>query len=236
METKKAFLMYHDYEEQLKDLSDEELGQLVRAMFNYEIRGQETENLGFLSKMAFGFIKGNLIRDRQKYDRRSETSKNNGKKGGRPKTKKPSENLKKPKKADIDIEIEKDIDIDIDKDIEIIADKDIDCFSYCEEQFGRTLSSVEYNLIANWQNWFSDDIIKYAIEKTIKNGARGLNYTEAIINSWHDKGYTTLKQCQLEVKQTKHIEQVPNWYGKEIEEIPASEEEVKELEERLKRI
>lgn len=230
MEHKKAFLMYYDYEEQLEDLTDEELGKLVRIIFKYEKTGEEPQNLGFLLKMAFSFIKGNLNRDRQKYDRRSETSAINGKKGGRPSTKKPNskpnEKPKKPKKADIDIEIG--IDNDIDNDIDnVIA---VDSISYCEEQFGRTLSPVEYQLISDWREWFTDDIINFAIDKTIKNGARGLSYTEAIVNSWHDKGFKTLRECELEKKKQGDN---PDWFKKNIEEDIATEEEMKSLEARL---
>ena len=213
MDNKKAFLMYYEYEEQLEDLTDEQLGQLVRIIFKYEKTGEEPQNLGFLMKMAFSFIKGNLNRDREKYDKRSETSAINGKKGGRPSTKKPNskpnEKPKKPKKADIDIETGIDTVIDTDIDTEIV----VDSITHCEEQFGRTLSPVEYELIMNWREWFSDEVINYAIDKSIKNGARALSYTEAIINSWHDKGFKTLHECELENKEDK-----PEWFDKKIEE------------------
>ena len=230
MDNKKAFLMYYEYEEQLKDLSDEELGKLVRAMFRFEKLGFEDENLTPLASMAFGFIKRNLIRDRENYDKRSETSKINGKKGGRPKNEKPKKpnsetylkpnNLTKPDK-----EKEKD------KDKVKVNDKDnvvVDSITYCEKQFSRTLSPVEYELIMNWRSWFSDDVINYAIDKTIRNGARALSYTEAIINSWHDKGFKTLHECELENKEDK-----PEWFDKKIEEEKATDEELKAMEDLL---
>lgn len=232
MDNKKAFLMYYEYEEQLKDLSDEELGKLIRAMFKFEKLGFEDENLTPLANMAFGFIKRNLIRDRENYDKRSETSKINGKKGGRPKNEKPkkpnSETYSKPNNL-----TKPDKDKDKDKDKVKVNDKDkdkevVDSITYCEEQFGRTLSPVEYQLIMNWREWFSDDVINYAIDKSIKNGARALSYTEAIINSWHDKGFKTLHECELENKEDK-----PEWWGKKFEEEKASNEEIKELEEAL---
>ena len=228
MDEKKAFLMYLDYEDNLQDLSDEELGQLLRAIFKYEKTREEPQNLGSLAKLAFGFIKGNLNRDREKYDKRSETSAINGKKGGRPSTKKPNskpnKKPKKPKKADIVIETGIDTVIDTDIDTEIV----VDSITHCEEQFGRTLSPVEYELIMNWREWFSDEVINYAIDKSIKNGARALSYTEAIINSWHDKGFKTLRECELENKEDK-----PEWFNKQIEEEKASNEDIKKLEETL---
>ena len=236
-ESKKSFLMYYDYEELLEDLSDEELGKLVRAMFKYEKLGFEDEKLTGITKMAFAFIKRNLKRDKETYDKRSETSKINGKRGGRPKKEKPKEETySKPnnlKKADKDKEKEKDKDKDKDKDIEEETTKEEkNCFSFCEEQFGRTLSPVEYQTLMNWKEWFSDDVINFAIKKTLLNGARGLNYTTTIINSWHDKCYKTLKECMLEKNKHKQNEEAPDWYGREIAEDKATLEEIKDLERR----
>ena len=73
-------------------------------------------------------------------------------------------------------------------------------YYYLEQQFGRTLASAEVELLASWQDWFSDDIVKLAIDKTIRNGVRALSYTEKIINSWHDKSFKTLEECQNEGK------------------------------------
>lgn len=62
---KKSFLMYLDYDELLEDLSDEELGQLMRAIFEYEKEGSEPNFKGLL-KMAFAFIKAKLEEDKEK--------------------------------------------------------------------------------------------------------------------------------------------------------------------------
>ena len=110
-----------------------------------------------------------------------------------------------------------------------------DSYSYLEEQFGRTLSPVEYKIISKWRSWFSDDVINYAIDKTIKNGARALSYTEAIINSWHDKGFKTLRECELEDKSKSMKEHMPEAY-KDVKSIRASDDEVKKLEEALSEI
>lgn len=234
-ESKKSFLMYYDYEELLEDLPNEELGKLVRAMFKYEKLGFEDTELTGITKMAFSFIKRNLKRDKENYDKRSETSKLNGIRGGRPKKEKPNEktyqkpnNLKKPDK-----DKEKDKDKDKDKDLkEETTKEEKNCFDFCEEQFGRTLSPVEYQTLMNWKEWFDDDVINYAIEKTLLNGARGLNYTTTIINSWHDKGYKTLRECTLEKPKHRYFEETPEWIGKDITEDTATVEEINDLERR----
>lgn len=79
-------------------------------------------------------------------------------------------------------------------------------YYYLERQFGRTLAPAEYELLSSWQDWFNDDIIRLAIDKTILQGARALSYTEAIINTWHDKQFTTVEECKNENIKTEERE------------------------------
>lgn len=84
---KASFLMYLDYEEQFNLLSDEQIGQLIRAIIKYEKTG-EVPILDGMLKMAFSFIKTQLDRDREKYQAKCEKNRENAKKGGRPKKQK----------------------------------------------------------------------------------------------------------------------------------------------------
>lgn len=84
---KNSFLMYLDYEEQFNLLTDEQIGQLMRGIIKYEKTG-EIPDLDGMLKMAFSFIKTQLDRDREKYNKKCEKNKENAKKGGRPKKQK----------------------------------------------------------------------------------------------------------------------------------------------------
>ena len=81
---KNSFLIYLDYEEQFDLLTDEQIGQLMRAIMKYE-KTKEIPQLDGMLKMAFSFIKTQLDRDREKYEKKCERNKENGAKGGRPK-------------------------------------------------------------------------------------------------------------------------------------------------------
>ena len=81
---KSSFLIYLDYEEQFNLLTDEQVGQLMRAIIKYE-RTREIPQLDGVIKMAFSFIKTQLDRDREKYEARCEKNRENAKRGGRPK-------------------------------------------------------------------------------------------------------------------------------------------------------
>lgn len=234
-ERKKAFLIYYDYEENLEVLSDEQLGRLLRAIFKYEKLGLEPENLGSLELMAFNFIKGNLNRDRTKYDKRSKTSAENGKKGGRPRKPKPNEKPiekpKEPKKADIDIVI--DTDIDIVNEIDTVYD-------FIESEFGRTLSPTEYEIVSTWKD---DELTKYAIKQAVLNGAYSIKYISRILENYNKKNIKSVQQAKedeqkfqsAKEKNSRTIESKTDWQDKKIEENKASDEEIKELEERIKR-
>lgn len=209
-----SFSIYKEYYELITLLSEKEQGELLLAITKYMFEDKES-NLNDKQTKIFNNLKRPLDKSKNKSKNRNRTNPNQ--KQNEIKTKS-NENQNQVK-----AETHQDVSVNVNVDV-------INSISYCEEQFGRTLSPVEYQLISNWREWFTDDIINFAIDKTIKNGARGLSYTEAIINSWHDKGFKTLRECELEKKKQGDN---PDWFKKDIEEETATEEEIKELEERL---
>lgn len=79
-EGKISFLVYLDYEEQFNLLTDEQLGQLIRAIMEYEKTKQIPEIEGVV-KMAFSFIKAQLDRDREKWNKKRQKRSEAGKRG-----------------------------------------------------------------------------------------------------------------------------------------------------------
>ena len=74
---KNSFIIYNSFYEPLKNLSNEQLGKLFRAIFDYTIDGKVTEDNEIL--VAFMFIKNQLDMDNEKYQdikqKRSEAGK-----------------------------------------------------------------------------------------------------------------------------------------------------------------
>jgi hypothetical protein len=96
MKQKSSFLIYHEYREPLKLLTDEQRGQLLMALIDYSESGVVPE-LDGISMMAFSFIQSQMNRDSKKYENRCSSNRENGKKGGRPKKENDSkENPKNP--------------------------------------------------------------------------------------------------------------------------------------------
>jgi uncharacterized phage protein (TIGR02220 family) len=120
---KRSFIMYTDYEELFNLLPREEAGDLIRAVFAYEKRGEIPGNLGSVSNAVFIMIRQDLDENRIRYENRCEANRANGSKGGRPrkeKTENPigfSVKTQKPKKADNDNDNDNDCDYDNDYDL-----------------------------------------------------------------------------------------------------------------------
>ena len=77
---KNSFLIYLDYEEQFNLLTDEQVGQLMRAIIKYEKTGEITKLEG-MTKMAFSFIKQQLDRDSEKWKEEKQKRSEAGKRG-----------------------------------------------------------------------------------------------------------------------------------------------------------
>ena len=77
---KKSFLMYFEYKKHFALLSNEQLGELVRAIFIY-LETDIEPDLPDISKMAFSFIKANLDREYQNWIETKNKRSEAGKKG-----------------------------------------------------------------------------------------------------------------------------------------------------------
>ena len=82
-DSKKGFLLYHDYRKHLAMLTDEERGRLLMALLDYSESGVQPELSG-ASAMAFSFISWQMDRDAERYEEVCEKRREAGKRGGRP--------------------------------------------------------------------------------------------------------------------------------------------------------
>lgn len=222
---KNSFVFYTEWKQYLTMLTSDEIKNLIFIACDYVEQNQKNLNKPNLSDrllMVWLFIKNQLDKDKTKYDKRCETSKINGQKGGRPKKPK---NLNKPKKADNDNEYDNDNIIS-----DVIEEQEEDnLFSYVEKNFGRTLSPAETETILEWED---TELTRYAIKQAMLNGAPNVKYMQAILDSYKTKNIKTVAEAQVDekkFKQTKNQkpimeEKVPEWFGKEIKQKEISDE------------
>ena len=86
MEGKNGFILYADQNELFDQLPDEKAGQLIKHILKY-VNDEDPETDDIIINLAFTPIKQQLKRDLVKYEERAERSRENGKRGGRPKKK-----------------------------------------------------------------------------------------------------------------------------------------------------
>ena len=79
-----SFILYTSYYALIEGLTDEQLGQLTRAIFLYARDGKIIK-LDPVVRMAFGFIIDDIKRNKAKYEEKVERWRENGRKGGAPK-------------------------------------------------------------------------------------------------------------------------------------------------------
>lgn len=201
---KSSFLIYLDYEEQFNLLTDEQIGQLMRAIIKYE-KTREIPQLNGIVKMAFSFIKTQLDRDREKYEARCEKNRENAKKGGRPR-KNQKDNLKAngfnenqmdAKKTDDDKEDEEDNEEDIDNDLLLKKEKE----EKLQQRFIECLNSFNINAISECIKYLDElpfEVIDYVLSKTSGIKCPNWNYANTILQDYVKRKIDSVEKIQAE--------------------------------------
>ena len=210
---KSSFLIYLDYEEQFNLLTDEQVGQLMRAIIKYE-KTREIPQLDGVVKMAFSFIKTQLDRDREKYEARCEKNRENAKKGGRPR-KNQKDNLKAngfnenqmdAKKPDDDKEDEEDNEEDIDNDLLLKKEKE----EKLQQRFIECLNSFNTNAINECIKYLDKlpfEVIDYVLSKTSGIKYPNWNYADTILQDYVRRKIDTVEKIQTDESEFKSQKQ-----------------------------
>ena len=81
---------------------------------------------------------------------------------------------------------------------------DSNIFSDIEKEFGRTLSSIEYEIVKAWlDNNISEELIRLALKEAIYNGVFNLRYIDKILYEWSKKGIKNSKDVEKAKKKFK---------------------------------
>ncbi len=91
---KNSFVMYTDYSTHIQLLSREQRGDLLTAVMAYA-SGEDVPDMDGMTLMAFSFIKVQMDRDNERYERTVEARREAGRQGGRPKASASDDKAKK---------------------------------------------------------------------------------------------------------------------------------------------
>lgn len=211
---KDSFVLYTSQYVAIKELEDEQLGRLFRALFEKQL-GNEVVLTNDI-KIAFNFINNQMVVDNQKYKKKCETLKNNAKKGGAPKGNQNAKKQKQPNREKNNLN-------DNDNDNEIIINDNLKEKNKKEKisfgEFKNVLLSEEE--LEKLKQRFPDYELR--IEKLS-------NYIASKGDRYKSHYATILNWARNEKKESDVAEIKPEWYGKEVKKKEMSQEEVKELE------
>lgn len=75
------------------------------------------------------------------------------------------------------------------------AKEEVDIYTTFETEFGRPISSMEYEIIRAWlEKGFSEELILGALKEAVYNGVNNLRYIDKILYEWQRKGFKTMKE------------------------------------------
>lgn len=80
---------------------------------------------------------------------------------------------------------------------ESITKEVIDIYSVFEKEFGRPISSMEYEIINAWlSKSFSEELILGALKEAVYNGVTNLRYIDKILYEWQKKGFKNMEDVE----------------------------------------
>ena len=126
---KSSFVLYTAYMAQIELLNMEQRGTLLTAIMSYSA-WEELPEMDSVTQMAFAFIKADLDRDAEKYQKTCDARKEAGKLGGRPKANGFSEKQTKAKKPNGFSEKQKNPDNEYEYDNEYDSKDNISASKY----------------------------------------------------------------------------------------------------------
>lgn len=88
-------------------------------------------------------------------------------------------------------------------------DLEVDLINVFEEQFARSLSPIEVNIIRDWKNSnYSDEMIVKALKEAVKSQVLNFRYIERILINWSQNG---IKQRYVEQEEPKREVPISNY-------------------------
>lgn len=84
---------------------------------------------------------------------------------------------------------------------EVVKEKKDDIFKVFERELGRTISSMELELINGWLiSGTSEEMVLGALREAIYNGVSNFRYIDKIIYEWEKKGFKSMKDVDNHLK------------------------------------
>lgn len=77
----------------------------------------------------------------------------------------------------------------------------INIYTYIEDNFGRTLSPIEYEQISEWED---DELTRYAIKQAVLGGKYNIKYIDRILQNYKKNSITSVQQAKDKEEEFKN--------------------------------
>lgn len=215
-----SFTIYKEYYDLLTLLPRKDRAELSLAMFEYmfeDIKPKLNDN----QMKVFNNLKRPLDKSKNKSNKASKQNQNETKR-------KPKENQIEIKNNSNDNQNETKTKTHQDVNVIVNDNVSVNVFNYYENNIG-SITNVVYEKLNYWCEYFTEDIIKYAIDISCENNVRTMNYIDKILFNWNNAGYKVLADCKNGKKTN-----VPEWMDKKLEVKKLDEKDKEEMENLLK--
>ena len=181
--------MYFSYLEPLADLTDEEVGRVVRAILKYGA-DRTIPDLSPSEKMAFSFMKTNFDRDAAAYDAKVEKKRENGKKGGAPmgnQNAKKQKQPKQPKEEEKEEETNKKEESSSSKEEVVLTTTMTTLLNSYQEAYG-TATPVIQRMLGGYVESLGPELVSKVIQVTAEAGGKTWPYLAKSLEDCKRKG------------------------------------------------
>lgn len=184
--------MYFSYLEPLADLTDEEVGRVVRAILKYGA-DKTIPDLSPSERMAFTFMKTNFDREAAAYDAKVEKKRENGKKGGAPVGNQNARKQKQPKqpkeeeKEEDEEEDEEEEESSSSKEERVVSTTMTTVVESYEGAYG-TATPVIRRSLGSYVESLGPELVGKVIEVTAQAGGRTWPYLAKSLEECKRKG------------------------------------------------
>lgn len=209
---RESFVLYTNYEEKLSELTDEELGYLLRKIFEYQKTGKIPKMKRDIL-MVFKMIQVDLDKNNERWEETKKARKIAGKKGGEMKkanATKRKQMLANASKcyqnlANLPVYVNVNDNVYVNGN-NSSSNSNNNIYEFAENEFGRTLSPTEIETLDEWIKDFNIELVKEAIKVSVINCKRTFSYVRGILNNWKSNNIKSVNDLQKTKKEEKPVE------------------------------
>ena len=194
-----GYTHFRSYHDSIKDLDKEDKRDILEAIDDFMFEDIEPKLIGFKNSIWM-LIKPNLISSKNKSrNYQNEPKKKQIKNKLKSKTNQNEIKKNSTEYDSLESDILENMDMDIEKNKEnekemnnISSMSTTNIYEFLEENFGRTITSLEYEKLNSWIESFNEEMVRHGIKSAVLNGVKKFSYLEAIFRNWTASGYKTL--------------------------------------------